>query len=65
MYHSYWCAMPFINHFWAMMRAPPRSRANSNTTKHNLEFEFAPAGVAWMHLDRIAIIIISLELNFH
>ena len=25
-FHSYWCAMTFINHFWAMTKAPPRSR---------------------------------------
>ena len=36
--------------------------ANSNIPK-NIEFD--PAGVAWKQMDRIAIVIISLELNFH
>ena len=42
-----------MNSFWAMERAPPSSRVDSNSVDRMCVVCIHSAGVAWMHLDRI------------
>ena len=42
-----------MNNFWAMERAPPSSRVDSNCVDRMCVVCIHSADVAWMHLDRI------------